>query len=69
LWLYLRATTAVSALGRYGMGAFVAVMLAINYLNLFGPMQGDSKIALSISALASYFLFAAVGFWLDRKRT
>jgi len=68
LWLYLKSTSATSAVGKYGMGAFVIFLLLVNVVNIFGPLQGDSKLVLAISALSSYFLFAAVAFWLDAKR-
>lgn len=69
LWLYLKSTTSVSLVGKYGMGIFVILLLSINVMNIFGPFQGDSMLVLAISALTSYFLFAAVAFWLDSKRT
>ena len=68
LWLYLRSTTATSKGGRYGMIVFVAVLLLVNIVNVFGPLQSDSKVALAASALGAYFLFAAIAFWLDKKR-
>ena len=69
LWLYLRSTLATSTVGKYGMGVFVVFLLLLNVVNIFGPMQGDSKVVLAVSALTSYFLFAAVAFWLDTKRS
>ncbi|MGD8323927.1 MAG: hypothetical protein PVF50_06130 [Gammaproteobacteria bacterium] len=69
LWLYLRSTSATAGIGRFGMSVFVVVLLMVNIVNVFGPLQGDSKLALAITALSSYFLFAAVAFWLDRYRT
>ncbi len=69
LWLYLRSTSATSAVGRYGISVFVVFLLLVNVVNIFGPLQGDSKLVLAISALTSYFLFAAVAFWLDTKRS
>jgi lipopolysaccharide export LptBFGC system permease protein LptF len=69
LWLYLRATSATTKAGKYGMGIFVVLLLLVNIVNIFGPLQGDSKLFLATSALAAYLLFAAVAFWLDRKRT
>ena len=69
LWLYLRATRAETKIGKYGMGAFVVLLLIVNIVNIFGPLQGDSKLLLAVSALASYLLFAAVAFWLDAKRS
>ena len=68
LWLYLRSTTATTRTGKYGMGIFVLVLLLVNIVNIFGPLQGDSKPALAVSAVTSYLLFAAVAFWLDPKR-
>ena len=69
LWIYLRSTSAISVVGRYGMSVFVVFLLLVNVVNIFGPLQGDSKLVLAISALTSYFLFAAVAFWLDTKRS
>lgn len=69
LWLYLRSTKAVTAVGKYGMGVFVGFMLLVNAFNIFGPPMVSTKLGLAIFALSSYFLFAAVAFWLDRKRS
>lgn len=69
LWLYLRSTAATTKVGKYGMAVFVVLLLLVNILNIFGPLGGDSKVALAITALAAYLLFAAVAFWLDTKRT
>ena len=68
LWLYLGSTTASTKTGKYGMGLFVGFMLLMNIGNIFGPLQTDSKIVMSLSALAAYFLFAAIAFWLDKTR-
>ena len=69
LWLYLKSSTAITKVGKYGMSVFVVFLLLVNIVNIFGPLGGDSKPALAISALVSYFLFAAIAFWLDRKRS
>ncbi len=69
LWLYLRSTTATSLTGKYGMGIFVVILLLVNAVNLFGPPLGKSKLALAVSALAMYFAFAAIAYWLDRRRS
>jgi hypothetical protein len=69
LWMYLRSTKATTAVGKYGMAVFIGCLLLINVSNIFGAPMVDSKIGLSIFALSSYFLFAAVAFWLDRKRS
>jgi hypothetical protein len=55
LWLYLRSTSATTAVGKYGMGVFVILLLLVNVV--------------AISALTSYLVFAAVAFWLDTKRS
>ncbi len=68
LSVYLKSTTASTATGRYGMGVFVVFLLLVNVLNIFGPLGSDSKVQLAVSALAAYFVFAAVAFWLDKKR-
>ncbi len=68
LWLYLGSTAATRPIGQYGMLLFVVFLLLMNISNLFGPPIGDSKMMLSITALAAYFLFAGVAFWLDSKR-
>ncbi len=67
-WLYLKSTSATTKGGKYGMGVFVVFLLLVNIMNIFGPLQGDSQLAMAISALAAYFLFAAIAFWLDKKR-
>jgi hypothetical protein len=69
LWLYLRSTEATARAGKYGMAIFVGLLLLINIVNIFGPLQGDSKVVLAATALISYLLFAAIAFWLDTKRS
>jgi len=69
LWLYLRSTSATNTVGRYGMSVFVGLLVLINVPNIFGPLMDDSELGLAISALTAYFLFAAVAFWLDTKRS
>jgi len=51
------------------MSIFVVFLILVNIMNIFGPLQDDSKVALAISALAAYFLFAAIAYWLDKKRS
>jgi hypothetical protein len=69
LWIYLRSTKATTGIGKYGMAVFIGFLLLVNVSNIFGDPMVDSKVGLSIFALSSYFLFAAVAFWLDRKRS
>jgi hypothetical protein len=54
-WLYLKSTTASTKTGKYGMGVFVVFMLLMNVGNVFGPLQTDSKVVMSVSALSAYF--------------
>ena len=68
LWLYLRRSSAMTKLGKYGMAVFVAAMLLINLGNIFAPLQSDSKVALAVFALFAYFLFATIAFWLAKQR-
>ena len=67
-WMYLRATQASSALGKYGLPAFIAILLLVNIVNIYGPPPQGGKIEMAISAMVAYLLFAAVAFWLDKKR-
>ena len=68
LWIYLRSTTALTRGGKFGMSVFVVFLIIANIPNIFGPLQGDSKVMLAIAALASYFLFGLIAHWLDKKR-
>jgi membrane-bound metal-dependent hydrolase YbcI (DUF457 family) len=69
LWLYLKSTTANNNAGKYGMTVFVVLLILMNIANIFGPLTDDSKVVMAVSALAAYVLFAAVAFWLDKKRS
>ena len=68
-WLYLRSTSSASAIGKYGMGVYAAILILINIGNIFGPASVDSIVVLSIVSVSMYFLFAAAAFWLDRRRS
>jgi hypothetical protein len=50
------------------MAVFVLLMLIVNASNIFGPPFGSDVTTMSFSALAMYFIFAGVAFWLDKKR-
>lgn len=69
LWAYLRSTSATTKIGKSGMIIFVIFLLLANVVNVFGPLQGDSQLVIALAALTSYFLFAAVAFWLNSKRS
>jgi len=65
--LYMRRTTAINVVGRFGPPVFGAVMIAIQCYLFFGPPP-TSPSAAAISALVSYAAFAALAHWLDRQR-
>jgi cobalamin synthase len=65
---YLKNTTAVAKVGNYAATVFVVFMLLVNYLNLYVLPKNDDINALTISALLSYFIFAGIARWVDKKR-
>jgi membrane-bound metal-dependent hydrolase YbcI (DUF457 family) len=66
--LYLRATTPKDAIGRYGMVIFGLAIVAIQAYVFFGPPPVSDKAA-AATALVLYFVFAAIVYWLERKRS
>lgn len=66
--LYLRRTTAINVIGRFGPPTFGVLMLAIQCYVFFGPPPASPRAA-ATTALVAYFVFAAVAQWLDRQRT
>ncbi len=68
MFMYMRGTTAINAIGRFGPPVFGITMIAIQCYLFFGPPP-VSPAAAAISALVSYVVFAAVAQWLDRQRT
>lgn len=66
--MYLRRTTAINAVGRFGPPLFGVLMLAIQCYVFFGPPP-PSPGAAAITALVAYVVFAVVALWLDRQRT
>jgi hypothetical protein len=67
MYLYFRATEPKGRGGRYGMVIFGLIMVADQSLVFFGPPPRSDKAA-AITALVSYFVFAGVAYWLERKR-
>lgn len=67
LWWYMRATTTLRPAGRWAMPAFAVVISALWIGNLFAPPP-TSVMALGLSALFSYLVFAAIAGWLARFR-
>lgn len=68
-WLYVGATSATTAAGKYAIWVFAAVMLLMNAINIFGPLTDDNIVSFTMLPLALYFILAGVAFWLDRKRS
>lgn len=73
LCFYLQSTYQAginnSWIARYGMVAFVVILLLINILNIFGPLSvEDTNISTAISAIVAYCVFAMIAYWLDKKR-
>jgi hypothetical protein len=66
-WIYLRATRARDAAGRWGFAALVVILLLIYAANAAGPPP-PSVAAVSIIAFAGAILFTAWGWWADRHR-
>lgn len=67
LWLYMRSTKAVSAIGNYAMPIFVGFLVIVQTYALFGPAP-SAPTSFAITSLVFYFGFSGVAFWLDRFR-
>ena len=66
VWLYARSTRAADRAGTYVLWGLVALLLAINAANMFGPLP-PSAAAVAWSAEAVWLL-VAWGYWIDRHR-
>ena len=66
LWLYLRATEATDAVGRWALWGLVGFLIAVYVANLFGAPPPN------VTALAwvghAQWLLVAWGYWVDRHR-
>lgn len=66
VWLYCRATSAVDSIGKWGLWALVAFLLAVHVGNVFGAPPP------SITAVAwvgqAQWLLVLWGWWIDRHR-
>lgn len=65
---YLRKTKAINKTGKYIAILFVVFLLGMNYLNLYVLPANNDLIALTISALIFYFLFALMAHFVAKKR-
>jgi len=68
LLIYLKSTKPLNKFGTYGMFLFSIILIAINTINIFGPLTDDNIVIFSLISLLLYILFAIVSFWLDKKR-
>jgi membrane-bound metal-dependent hydrolase YbcI (DUF457 family) len=66
--IYMRATRANGAAGRFAPWLTAALMLGVLAFEKLGPAQDDIRQA-AASALIAYAVFAGLGFWLDRVRS
>ena len=67
-WYYLRRTVPKNNIGKYAAIGFVVFLLLVNYLNYYVLPVNHDIMGLTISALVTYFLFAGLAFWVDKKR-
>ena len=67
LWIYLRATRARDAVGRYGLGALMAFLILSYGASLFSPPP-PTPTALGIGGLLFGWLFVWWAGWGDRHR-
>lgn len=67
MWLYFRATSPVTAVGKYGLPVFGALLLATQAAFFFGsPPPSPSVVATSL--LITNFVGAGVVYWLEKKQ-
>ncbi len=59
MWLYFRATSPVTAVGKYGLPVFGALLLATQAALFFGP-HPPSPSVVETSLLITYFVGAGV---------
>ena len=65
-WLYLRATKAIDATGKWATWALIAVLVAIQLGNMYGPPP-PSVAAIAWAGQAQWLL-VIWGYWVDRHR-
>ena len=68
IFLYMRATTTESLIGRFGMPVLGILLIGVQSIVFFGAPP-ESPAAAATTALIAYFLFAALTFWLERYRS
>lgn len=68
LWYYLKQMKLTDSSSKWKSIGFVVFLVLINYLNMYVLPQNDDLIALTTSALLSYFLLAGIAWWVDKGR-
>lgn len=66
VWLYVRATTPASAIGRWGFVALVVVLIGIYAGNLFGAPPPNPEAIAWVGQLQ--WLLVLWGYWIDKHR-
>ena len=67
LWIYLRATKAISLTGKYGMPLLIVILLVLGAMSTF-IVQTTDTVSFALTMLVVYFSMIALAFWLDRER-
>jgi len=67
MWLYLRAMSATTFMGKHGMVILGFAILAIQVTVFWWPVLPSAKVA-AVVFLAGYLQFATVANWLEKKR-
>jgi len=67
LWIYLRATKAISFIGKYGTPILILILLVLGAMSTF-IAQTTATVNFALTMLVVYFSMMAFAFWLDRKR-
>jgi hypothetical protein len=66
LFLYFRSAASHSRVKKIGMMIFAAVLLAINWLNIFGELSAtDTETSLAITTTIAYLVIALIAYVLD----
>ena len=67
MFYYMSRTRPLDGVGRYGPVVFGLAMLVIQASVFFGPPPPSDQ-AVALMGLASYLMFAAIAYWLEKKR-
>ena len=68
VWMYARATRANDGIGKHGLTALIALLVAAYLGAAFGPPP-PSVAAVAITGIAGALLFLALSAWVDRHRS